>query len=217
MAFTNPTTPNIADFQSFVLEQGVPTADLPSGALTSVSIDTSGNATAASVTGTVAAGMALVGLSIPANTYVATWSGTAGTVVPIPISMVNAASANAYSPYLMWAFIGAQAITLIPPACMPPILYVMAVYNYGMHKLLKIGQDQTGQTFFTTQRTNFNLLSFKAGPVGASADQATSDTLVTPDFLKGLTMGDLDLLLTPWGREYLDYSQQYGPSVVGVS
>lgn len=215
--FTNPLQPNLADFNTFVLNQGVPSADLPSGTLTTVSIDTSGNATAASVTGTVAAGMVLVGSNIPANTYVATWSGTSGTVTPAPEATVSASTADAYSPYLQWAFIGASAVTLVPPSCMPPILYVMAVYNYGMHKLLKIGQDQPGQQFFTTQRTAFNLLSFKAGPVGASADQATSSTLVTPDFLKGLTMGDLDLLLTPWGREYLDYSQSYGPNIVGVS
>jgi hypothetical protein len=138
-------------------------------------------------------------------------------VAPVPTSAVEAASAAVWSPYLAWAFIGALGVTLFPPSSMPPILYVMAVYNYGMHKLLKIGQDQPGQTFFTQQRATFKLLSFKAGPVGASADQATSQTLVTPDFLKGLTMGDLDLLLTPWGREYLDYSQQYGPNIVGVS
>ncbi|VWB07228.1 hypothetical protein [Burkholderia lata] len=215
--FTNPTAPNIADFNTFVIGQGVPAADLPSGALTTIAIDTSGNLTAASATGTIATGMALVGTNIPENTYIATWSGTTGTVTPVPVAAVSTASAQAYSPWLQWAFIGAMAVTLIPPPCMPAILYVMAVYNYGMHKLLKIGQDLSGQTFFTIQRQNFNLLSFKAGPVASSADQATSSTLVTPDFLKGLTMGDLDLLLTPWGREYLDYSQQYGPSIVGVS
>jgi hypothetical protein len=213
--FTNPTAPNIADFYTFALNQGVPSADLPSGTLTTVNIDTSGNLTAASSSGTVAVGMALVGTGI--NTYIATWNGTSGTVSPTPAAAVSAATATAYSPYLAWAFAAAMAITLEPPACMPPIEYVMAVYNYGMHKLLKIGQDQGGQTFFQTQRANFNLMSFKAGPVGASADNGTSDTLVTPDFLKGLTMGDLDLLLTPWGREYLDYSQAYGPSIVGVS
>jgi hypothetical protein len=215
--FTNPTQPNLADFNAFVVSQGVPSADLPSGTLTTVGIDTSGNLTAASTTGTIAAGMALVGSSIPANTYVSTWTGSAGTAAPVPTSAVEAPSAAAWSPYLAWAFIGALGVTLFPPSNMPPILYVMAVYNYGMHKLLKIGQDQPGQTFFTQQRATFKLLSFKAGPVGASADQATSQTLVTPDFLKGLTMGDLDLLLTPWGREYLDYSQQYGPNIVGVS
>jgi hypothetical protein len=215
--FTNPLQPNLADFNAFVLNQGVPSADLPSGTLTEISIDTSGNLTAASTAGTVAAGMALAGTDVPLSTYIASWTGSAGTVLPTPVAPVESASAAAWSPYLAWAFTGALGVTLIPPVDMPPILYVTAVYNYGMHKLLKVGQDQAGQTFFTTQRANFKLLSFKAGPVGASADQATSQTLVTPDFLKGLTMGDLDLLLTPWGREYLDYSQMYGPNIVGVS
>jgi hypothetical protein len=217
MTWTNPTAPNLPDFYAFVLAQGVPSGDLPSGTLTTVGIDTFGNATAASVTGTISAGMVLVGAEIPQYTYVTAWSGTSGTVSPAPTAAVSAPSAAAYSPYLQWAFTMASDITLVPPSCMPPILYVTAVYNYGMHKLLKIGQDISGQTFFTTQRAAFNLMSFKAGPVGASADQSTSQTLVTPDFLKGLTMGDLDLLLTPWGREYLDYSQQYGPTIVGVS
>lgn len=215
--FSNPTVPNIADFSAFVLNQGVPSADLPSGTLTTVGISTSGVLTAASSTGTIAAGMVLVGTGIPQYTYVASWTGSSGTATPAPTSAVEAATATAYSPYLQWALTMAEGVTLVPPSCMPPIMYVTAVYNYGMHKLLKIGQDQPGQTFFSDQRANFKLLSFKAGPVGASADQATSQTLVTPDFLKGLTMGDLDLLLTPWGRDYLDYSQAYGPNIVGVS
>ncbi|HEX7911785.1 MAG TPA: hypothetical protein VF534_27340 [Paraburkholderia sp.] len=217
MTWTNPTQPNIADFNSFVLNQGVPVADLPSGTLATVSINTSGAIAAASTAGTVAPGMLLAGTGIPSDTYLATWSGNAGTVTPVPTAAVSAATASTYSPYLQWAFVGASAVTLVPPSCMPPILYVTAVYNYGMHKLLKIAQDQPGQNFFAMQRQTFNLLAFKAGPVASTADQSTSTTFVTPDFLKGLTIGDLDLLLTPWGRDYLDYSQMYGPNVVGVS
>jgi hypothetical protein len=215
--FTNPTQPNIADFNAFALSQGVPASDLPSGTLATVSIGTSGVIAAASSTGTIAAGMVLVGMSIPQYTYIVTWDDTSGTVSPAPATTVDVAGAAAYSPYLQWALTMATDATLTPPPCMPPIMYVLAVYNYAMHKLLKIGQDLPGQIFFTQQRTNFNLLSFKAGPISASADQATSQTFVTPDFLKGLTMGDLDLLLTPWGRDYLDYSQQYGPSIIGVN
>lgn len=121
------------------------------------------------------------------------------------------------SEYLQWAFDIAMGVALIPPASLPPILYVMAVYNLGMHQLLKIAQDQNGQTFFSQQRAAFKLLTFQAGPVGASADQSTSNTLVAADFIKGLTMQGLGLLNTPWGREYLAYAQAYGPNIVGVS
>ena len=217
--FLNPTTPNLSDFATFVANQGVPAADLPSGTLTTVSISTSGALTAASVSGTVTAGMALSGPGVGPNIYLSAWnSGTdTGTVSPAPASPVNASSLTTYSPYLQWAFDVALDVTLVPPTCMPPILYVLAMYNLGMHQLLKIAQDQPGQTFFATQRQTFGLMSFKAGPIAATSDQSTSTTLVTPDFLKGLTIGQLGLLNTPWGRDYLDYSQMYGPNIDEVS
>jgi hypothetical protein len=121
------------------------------------------------------------------------------------------------SPYLQWSFNTSVAKVINAPACIAPIIYVLAVYNLGMHTLLKIGQDESGQTFFADQRKTFNLLTFTAGPVQSAADQATSDTLVVPDFLKTLTLADLDLLKTPWGREYLAYAQEFGPNVVGVT
>lgn len=217
MSFANPSVPNVTDFAAFVTNQGVPAAALPSGILTTVSISTSGALTAVSSTGTVASGMALVGAGIASNTFLTAWSGNSGTVAPVPPTTVNAASALALSPYLQWAFDIAMGIALIPPSNMPPILYVMAAYNLGMHQLLKTAQDQPGQTFFAQQRTTFKMLTFQAGPVAASADQSTSNTLVTADFIKGLTMQGLDLLNTPWGREYLAYAQMYGPSIVGVS
>lgn len=218
MTWTNPTQPNVIDFFAFVLGQGIPGASLPSGSLTTVAIDTSGNLTAASFTGTISVGMVVVGDRLPDNTYLSTWNGSnAGTVTPVPAVPAQAASAVTLSPYLQWAFNVAVGIALYPPSSMPPLMYVIAVYNLGMHQILKIAQDPPGGTFFSTQRSTFNLLSFQAGPVAASADQATSETLVTADFIKGLTMQGLDLLNTPWGREYLAYAQMYGPNIVGVS
>lgn len=217
MAFLNPTFPNLPDFATYAYEQGVPTADAPDGTLTTVAIDTSGNLTAASFTGTVSVGMALsaTGLS---DIYLATWNGTnAGTVQPVPTAAFNAASVATYSPYLQWAFTYGDNNALSPPPTIPAISYVLAVYNLAMHQLLKIGQDLSGQTFFSAQRTAYKLLSFIAGPVVSSADQATSNTLLAPDFLKGMTMADLDLLKTPWGQQYLMYAQAYGPNIVGVS
>lgn len=152
MAFVDPSTPNLADFTTYVQNQGVKTTYLPTN-----------------------------------------------------------------SPYLTWAFNAGVNTTLVPPADMPAILYVLACYNYGMHTLLMIAQDQSGQTFFADQRKAYGLLSFTAGAVITSTDNATSQTLSEPEFLKGFLVGNLSLLKTPWGREYLDYAQQYGPTVVGIS
>lgn len=215
--WTNPTQPNIADFYAFVISQGVPVGDLPAGTLSTVSIDAQGNLIATSTTGAIQTGMVLIGSGVPANTYIATWDGSAGSVTPAPSAPVEVANAAAYTSWVQWAFNVAVDIALLAPPHLASLVYVLAVYNLGMHKLLKVAQDQSGQTFFAQQRAAFNLLSFKAGPVGASADQSTSSTLVTADFIRGLTMQGLDLLNTPWGREYLAYAQMAGPNVFGVN
>ncbi len=150
--FTNPTLPNATDFYTFVINQGVPTSDLPST-----------------------------------------------------------------SDYLTWALAYGEGIALLPPSFMPPILYVMAVYNLGMHHLIKVAQDLPNQFYFTNARTTFGMLSFVAGPVAASADGATSETLVTADWMKDMTLSALELLKTPFGRSYLEYAQSYGPNICGVS
>jgi hypothetical protein len=74
-----------------------------------------------------------------------------------------------------------------------------------------------GYRFFADLRKEFGLLSLVGGPVQTSSDQGTSQTLVVPDFFKTITMGDLDLLKTPWGRAYMAYAQKAGPTVVGIS
>lgn len=152
MSFTDPTQPNLADFTTFVYNQGVPEADLPNN-----------------------------------------------------------------SQYLQWAFKMAMNLALVAPCSVPSIVYVLAVYNLGMHRLLKVAQDIPPSTFFSAQRASFKLMSLVAGVVQSSSDNGTSNSLVVPDFFKNLTMQDLDLLKTPWGQEYLAYAQQFGPDVVGVS
>ena len=71
--FTNPTEPNPADFLSFVLNQGVPSSDFPSGALSGASITTAGALTATAATGTVATGMALVISTDQPYLYLTAW------------------------------------------------------------------------------------------------------------------------------------------------
>jgi hypothetical protein len=71
--------------------------------------------------------------------------------------------------------------------------------------------------FFKNLRQQFNLLSFIPGIVTSASDQGTQASLTVPDAFKNLTMQDLDLIKTPWGRAYLFYAQKAGPTVVGVS
>lgn len=149
--FANPTYPNLADFTTYVYNQGVPEADLPTTSL-----------------------------------------------------------------WLQWAYDYAVDVAMNAPG-MPSILYVLAVYNAGVHRLLEIAQDLSGQTFFTNARTQYGLLNFNAGPVITAGDVTTNQSLMQPEWMKSMTLSANGLLKTPWGRMYLDYSQMYGPTVVGFS
>lgn len=220
--FTNPAVANLPDFFGFALAQGIPASDLPSGTLTTVAIDALGNLTAASTTGTISAGEYLIANGIPSGTYIATWNGTSGTVLPIPLAAVSVNSAQAYSQWATWALNYALEVALTGPGNGPGMsgfagISIMATYNLAMHQLLKTAQDLPNQTFFAQIRQTYKLTSLVPGPVMASADQATSETLVVPEFFKTLTLSELDLLKTPYGREYLGYAQMYGPNIVGMT
>jgi len=161
MAFVDPSNPNLADFTTFVYNQGVPTADLPSN-----------------------------------------------------------------SEYLVWSLGYAQNTAMLPPAQLAQSYvgatltaspYVMAVYNLGMHRLLYIAQDTAPSTYFAGLRKEFALLSFRAGPIISSADQATSESMLAIEWMKDMPMQSLDLIKTPWGVFYLQYAQMFGPNLFGVS
>ncbi len=219
MAFIDPSSPNLTDFTTFVYANGISTAQLPFGSLSTVSIDTSGNLTASSLTGTVTAGMILVGTGLSDNTLLSTFNPTtlAGTVSPAPSSPVSDPTVSAWSAYLAWAFDQAKGVSPDPPPCLAPIIWVLATYNLGMHTLIRIAQDVSGQTFFQDLRTSFKIGSFVAGVLTNANDENTGAQLLVPEAFKKLSLGNIDLLKTPYGREYLMYIQQYGPTIVGVS
>jgi uncharacterized protein YciU (UPF0263 family) len=98
-----------------------------------------------------------------------------------------------------------------------PTIYALAVYNLGGSNLVNYAQDQTDQTFWTDLRSKFNTYGFVAGVISSSSDEGTSETLLVPDALKGLTLSNLQYLKDPWGRQYLSFAQLYGPNIWGLS
>lgn len=70
---------------------------------------------------------------------------------------------------------------------------------------------------FTAARRGFKIASFAPGVIGSTSDLSTSAGLLNPDFLRGLTLEDLQLLKTPYGRAYLSLAQKYGPTIWGLS
>ena len=95
--------------------------------------------------------------------------------------------------------------------------YAMAVYNLAGDRLVNFAQDQVGQTFFQTMRTNLGLNSFVGGVISATADNGTSQSMVVPEAMETLTFSDLSTLKTPWGRQYLGMAQDYGAGPWGIS
>lgn len=73
------------------------------------------------------------------------------------------------------------------------------------------------EVYFTTARTQFKIASFQPGFVTSAGDQGTSAGFIVPDFVKKLTLYDLQLTKTPFGRTYLQIAQKYGPTIWGLT
>jgi hypothetical protein len=117
---------------------------------------------------------------------------------------------------ITYAFNIAVDLTLTELAQASPTIYTLAVYNLGVSNLINWAADQQGQTYFATLRKTWNITGFVGGVIASSADQATSESLVSPDFLKGLTMANLQQMKDPFGRQWLAYQQSYG-TIWGIS
>lgn len=105
--------------------------------------------------------------------------------------------------------------------CIPQIpgefLYTTAVYNLAGDTLLTYGVDQPDQCFFKQAQQKYQLQTFVAGVVTFAGDEGTQSSLTVPDSLKGLTIGNLQNLKTPYGRMYLQIAQDFGSlSLLGM-
>jgi hypothetical protein len=118
------------------------------------------------------------------------------------------------SPFLSYAYDVAHDVVNPFINRISPIQYTLAVYNLGGDRLVNFCPDQAGQTYFEGLRSpppaGFGLFNFVPGVVQSAADVSTSDGLLVPEFMKGLTLQNLALLKTPWGRQYLAIAQDTG-------
>lgn len=97
-----------------------------------------------------------------------------------------------------------------------PDLFTIATYNLAGHQLIEYAPDQTGQTYFENLRKSFALNAPAVGVVQSAGDNGTSASVVTPDFMAHLSLSDLQLMKTPWGRRYLEIAQKFG-ALWGIS
>lgn len=135
------------------------------------------------------------------------------------------------SPFLQPAYDSSITLVNVDMALVPsprtsPSFYATAVYNLAGDFLVNIAQDQPDAPnvpgsappapYFRWLRQTLNLNSFVGGVITASNDETTGESMTMPDFVKQLTMMDLQTLKTPWGRAYMAAAQQYG-YIVGIN
>jgi len=97
-----------------------------------------------------------------------------------------------------------------------PLMYQQAVYGLAGDNLVTYAPDQNGCTFFEDLRKSLKILQFTAGVVSSSSDESTSQLEVI-EAAKNFTLGNLQNLKTPWGRQYLSIAQSYGPTIWGLN
>lgn len=225
MAYTNPTAPNLADFQTFCATQGLPVIALPdSSPWYQWALDWAQSIVRCAPPCIPAIqyvqavynlglhwlienapdqmGIALTSLTWANGQVTVTAAAATGIAVGegINISIVAAAPA-AYNGTFGAVATGANTL----------------VYSLPNNPGTNAVPGLLNLAFFAGLRQQFNLLAFVPGIVTSASDQGTQASLTVPDSFKSLTLQDLDLIKTPWGRAYLFYAQKAGPTVVGVS
>ena len=114
------------------------------------------------------------------------------------------------SPAIYYAFTVAMALVNPQILLASPIMYELAVYNLGGDNLINWAQDTPPSTFFVDQRKAYNTFNFIGGTISSSSDEGTSDSIATVDALTKLTVGQLQNLKTPWGRQYISIAMSVG-------
>jgi hypothetical protein len=122
-----------------------------------------------------------------------------------------------------------QVSVIVPPQ--PPgypSQYAYAVYNYAADRMVNFAQDDPDNPYnypgvvpptpyFQYLRSKFGLDSFVSGVITYAADVTTSASYAVPDWMKDMSMADLQTLKTPWGRAYMAIASQYGPTIVDIT
>jgi hypothetical protein len=227
--FTNPTTPNIIDYTKFLLTGvGIPAAMLPPD-FTGTGTVASGSNVLTIVTATTGAlysGAVVSDASgyIPVgDTIIQQLTGTTGGIGTY--QMAGAATNTQSTPEAITAANGwivttlsvAQEVVNETLACASPLLYTLAVYNLAADRLINFAIDITDQTYFQDLRAQLRISDVSLGVVSSSSNETTSSSWLNPEALKNLTLQDLQMLKTEYGRTYMGIAQSYGSTIWGLS
>jgi len=119
-------------------------------------------------------------------------------------------------PAFYYAFTVALELTNVRILTASPLIYQLAVYNLG-DNLINWAQDPAGAPVnseglacFAALRKQFGCFNFTAGPVSSSGDEGSNVSLEVVEGLKNLLVGQLQNLKTPFGRQYISFTQAGG-------
>jgi hypothetical protein len=96
-------------------------------------------------------------------------------------------------------------------------IYSQCVYYLAADTLLNITPDVQGQEYFAKIRKENNLTGFTSGVVSAAGDDSSNVSIVVQDAAKAFTLANIQQLKTPFGRQYLQLAQSFGPSTWGIT
>lgn len=216
--WSNPTTPNLADYAAWLATAAFSGVDL-NDFLPAASGQVTGGTTTTLVDSTEAWTAnewvncyvydANAGITVPVSSNTA----TALTFAAQPVAPAMGDAYLVVQPIVYTSLTVAQAIVNDTLSSAGTGTYVLAVYNLAADRLLNYAPDQPGQTFFEDLRNTFRLTSISVGAVAGASDQGTSASIVNPEWMRSMTMRDIQTLKTPFGREYMGFAQAYGPNV----
>ncbi len=214
MAFVNPTTPNVADFTTFLQTSvGIPTSALPTNSpwityafnqAVALTLQIAQVTAIEYVLAVYNCGTHILIKITPDEQALVTASITTGT-----LDVTDVASGT--------IAVGMQILNIATPV---PTITAFGTGTGGTGTYT-ISQDLTVSstsmtlqgTYFQTQRgkDGFDLVGVPNAFLSASSDESTSQTMAVSDALQTLSLTDLDFMRTPWGREWIEYGQDYGP------
>lgn len=224
--FTQPTTPNLADYITFLAGIGIPPVNTPAVFPTVNGTQTTGGDVASLIDQSQSwdpnqwAGYFLTDVTQNETTFIASNDPITLNFVTPFATPVQANDAYQIVPAIAPVSLSiAQEIVNDVLAQVSPTIYTLAVYNLAADRLINYAQDVPGQTFFRDLRgpDKFDVNRLSVGVPSQVSDQGTAVGILNPEQMRLFTLQDLSTLRTPFGRQYMAFAQMVGRTLYGLS
>ncbi|CAB4132094.1 hypothetical protein UFOVP136_37 [uncultured Caudovirales phage] len=124
------------------------------------------------------------------------------SVNPVSIAVIDLADNDPdIDTALTWA------VSIVAPVIeqFNAIDYAMSVYDLGVHWLIMYGTA----SIFEQIRTSLSAWALHAGFVQSTSDEGTSVSNQLPSYLQNLSAGDMQMMQTQSGRDYIAIVSRY--------